>query len=222
MLATSDGVLLGVSMCPATITVSHLVSHGVAPVDKTVTYGIVVTNLTGTYKCWITQNLGADHQAVSASDDTEASAGWYWQFNRKQGFKVADDGVTRTPNSAWVYPLSESSAWLPENDPCTIELGDGWRVPTFEEWLNAFNPPNGWLIPLDTYSSPLKIHKAGYLTWGAATLSYRGTRVRYWGNPSATYPADYEWAHSIYFDEWGVHGALFQRSHGFPVRCIKD
>jgi hypothetical protein len=146
VLATSDGAVIGVSMCPATITVSHLVSHGVAPVDKTVTYGVVVTNLTGTYKCWITQNLGADHQAVSASDDTEASAGWYWQFNRKQGFKVADDGVTRTPNSAWVYPLSESSAWLPENDPCTIELGDGWRV----------------------------------------------------------------------------HGALFQRSHGFPVRCIKD
>ena len=220
MLATSDGVLLGVSMCPSTITVSHLASGGVAPVDKTVTYGVVTTAITGTYKCWITQNLGADHQAVSSADATEASAGWYWQFNRKQGYK--HDGSSRTPNSAWVYPLSESSTWLPENDPCTIELGAGWRIPTYEEWVNAFFPPTGWPTPLDTYSSPLKMHKAGYLSWGAANLSYRGTRVRYWGNFNASYGPYYEWAYSFYIDEWGVHGALHERSHGYPVRCIKD
>ena len=60
----------------------------VAPVTKTVTYGTVLTDIGGTgSKCWITQNLGADQQATSATDATEASAGWYWQFGRKQGFK---------------------------------------------------------------------------------------------------------------------------------------
>ena len=57
----------------------------VAPVDKTVTYG-TVTNIPGeTSKCWITSNLGADHQATAVNDATEASAGWYWQFNRHTG-----------------------------------------------------------------------------------------------------------------------------------------
>jgi hypothetical protein len=31
------------------------------------------------------QNLGADHQATSVDDATEAFAGGYWQFNRIQG-----------------------------------------------------------------------------------------------------------------------------------------
>jgi len=73
------------------ITVTHTAAGGVAPVDKTVTYGTVLTNLAGptatTYRRWITQNLGATNQATSADDATEPSAGWYWQFNRKQGFK---------------------------------------------------------------------------------------------------------------------------------------
>ncbi|MEI7983555.1 MAG: hypothetical protein WCI71_18045, partial [Bacteroidota bacterium] len=77
------------------LTVNH-VAGTVAPVTKTVTYG-TVTNIPGEHsKCWITSNLGANHQATAVNDATELSAGWYWQFNRKQGYK--HDGTTRTPN----------------------------------------------------------------------------------------------------------------------------
>ena len=69
--------------CGSSITINHLVSGGVAPVDKTVTYR-TVTNMPGTTKCWITRNLGASKQAATVSDNSEASAGWYWQFNRKR------------------------------------------------------------------------------------------------------------------------------------------
>jgi hypothetical protein len=72
--------------CGDTIFVNH-VAGSVAPVSKIVTYG-TVTNIPGeTAKCWITQNLGASQQATAVNDATEASAGWYWQFNRKQGYK---------------------------------------------------------------------------------------------------------------------------------------
>ena len=76
------------------LTVNH-VAGTVAPVTKTASYGTVLTSITGASKCWITQNLGADHQATSATDATEPSAGWYWQFNRLQGYK--NDGVTLSP-----------------------------------------------------------------------------------------------------------------------------
>ncbi len=82
--------------CCSLLSITHT-AGAIAPVNKTVNYGTVETNLTGSNKCWITQNLGADHQASAASDNTEASAGWYWQFNRKRGFK--HDGTTRTPNT---------------------------------------------------------------------------------------------------------------------------
>jgi hypothetical protein len=99
----------------------------VAPVNKTVTYG-TVTNIPGeTSKCWITSNLGADHQATSKDDATEPSAGWYWQFNKKQGYKVTNNN-TRTPNTPWIHPINENSDWTAAKDPCTLEMGNGCYV----------------------------------------------------------------------------------------------
>ncbi len=120
--------------CGSSVTINH-VAGAVAPVAKSVTYG-TVTNIPGEpSKCWITSNLGADHQATGKDDATEASAGWYWQFNRKQGYK--HDGTTRTPNSTWITPINENLDWQAANDPCTIELGSGWRIPTSTEWTNV-------------------------------------------------------------------------------------
>ena len=123
------------SCCGFSISINHLVSGGVAPVNKSVTYG-TVSNVPGTTsKCWITSNLGADHQGTAVSDATEASAGWYWQFNRKQGYK--HDGSTRTPNSVWNSVISENSDWTITDDPCALELSNGWRLPTYSEWSNT-------------------------------------------------------------------------------------
>ena len=81
--------------CGSSLIINHIALGGVAPVNKTVTYG-TTTNIPGEpTKCWITSNLGADHQAASVDDATEASAGWYWQFNREQGYKHV--GSTLTP-----------------------------------------------------------------------------------------------------------------------------
>ncbi|MCX6277714.1 MAG: hypothetical protein NT004_06435 [Bacteroidetes bacterium] len=71
--------------CGMPITINHTAGE-LSPVTKTTTYS-TVTGIPGeAAKCWITSNLGSDHQATAVSDATEPSAGWYWQFNRKQGF----------------------------------------------------------------------------------------------------------------------------------------
>jgi hypothetical protein len=74
--------------CGSAMTINHK-AGAVAPVNKTATYA-TVTNVTGEpSKCRITSNLGADHKATAKNDATEASAGWYWQFNRNtQGSPV--------------------------------------------------------------------------------------------------------------------------------------
>ncbi|MCX6278274.1 MAG: hypothetical protein NT004_09275, partial [Bacteroidetes bacterium] len=60
--------------CGQPFTISH-VAGAVAPVSKTVVYG-TVTGIPGeAAKCWITSNLGSDHQATAVSDATEPSAG---------------------------------------------------------------------------------------------------------------------------------------------------
>jgi hypothetical protein len=116
--------------CGNSISKTH-VAGSVAPVTKSTTYGTVSGIPGEESKCWITSNLGSDHQATSVDDATEASAGWYWQFNRMQGYK--HDGAIRTPNTAWTTWIGENSNWLIASDPCHIELGGAWRLPTASE-----------------------------------------------------------------------------------------
>jgi hypothetical protein len=200
--------------CGYQITINHLAGL-VAPVNKTVTYG-TVTNIPGeTAKCWITQNLGADHQAISVDDATEASGGWYWQFNKKQGFK--HDGTTRTPNTTWIYPINETSDWIIANDPCSNELNSGWRIPTGTEWTNV-DASGGWTNWNGPWNSNLKLHAAGYLHLSDGSLSYRGFSGIYWSSVQID-------------DAFGLDMNFFSgnsfinsndKAYGFSVRCIKD
>ena len=197
----------------STLTISHLASGGVAPVIKTVTYGTVSTMLFGGTKCAITQNLGADHQANAVDDDSEASAGWYWQFNRKQGYK--HDGATLTPSWAET-PFNETSDWVAANDPCTLELGTGWRIPTNAEWTTANGSWTTWTHP---FSSALKLHAAGYLWYSNGWPGDRGLGGYYWS--SAQNDATNGWY--LYFNSSysGMESGGF-KPFGFSARCVRD
>ncbi len=170
------------SICPDTFNIWHAVGFRGVPVTKAITYHAVQTSLSGAAQCWITQNLGADHPATSAFDAIEASAGWYFQFNRSLGYK--NDGTTSTP-VAWATSISENSDWTLINDPCNIMLGVGWRLPTSTEWSSAHGAPQNWATYADSYNSVLKIHGAGYLST-AGSLASRGTEGTYWSSTSTS------------------------------------
>jgi hypothetical protein len=199
------------SACGSSITINH-VAGAVAPVTKTVTYG-TVTNIPGEpSKCWITSNLGSDHQATEAGDATEASAGWYWQFNRKQGYK--HDGTNRTPPS-WDW-IDENLNWQAVNDPCVLELGTGWRIPTNTEWTNA-DESGGWTNWNGPYGSSLKLHAAGGLYYDGTLIS-RGTYGYYWSS------TQYDLANGLFLhfsSSFCIPSGNF-KAYGFSVRCIKD
>jgi hypothetical protein len=200
--------------CGAVLTISHIAGN-TAPVSKTVNYGTVQTNLSGSNKCWITQNLGADHQAASATDANESSAGWYWQFNKKQGYK--HDGTTRTPNTTWITSINENNDWLPTNDPCTLLLGSGWRLPTKTEWTSA-DATGGWNNYNATFTSVLKLHAAGNLNYNNGSLNDRGSNGFYWG--SSQNSLDNGW--SLYFNSGSSNMSGNRKANGFTNRCLSD
>ncbi len=203
-----------VVLCPTTLTVTH--SAGlVAPVTKTVTYGIAETVLSGANKCWITSNLGADNQAGSSTDATDAAAGWYWQFNKKRGYK--HDGTTRTPSSTWISSINEVSNWIAANDPCAILLGTGWRIPTSTEWTN-FDNNDGWNNYNDTYASVIKLHAAGRLDSRNGSLDYRGSHGIFWS--STQFSDTPGWYLVITSGVSYIENG--SKSFGFSIRCIKD
>jgi len=196
------------------ITVNH-VAGIVAPVTKTVTYGSV-TNIPGEpEKCWITSNLGADHQATAVDDATEASAGWYWQFNRKQGYK--HDGATRTPNTTWINSISESSDWTAANDPCTLELGSDWRIPTSTEWTNV-DAGGSWTNWTGPWNSGLKLHTAGRLHFSSGALEYRGIEGNYWSSTEHNTTN----AMQLFFFSGSCYTDTYSKAAGFSLRCLRD
>jgi len=200
--------------CGAPFTITH-VAGAVAPVTKTVSYG-TVTNIPGApLKCWITSNLGADHQATAHNDATEASAGWYWQFNLKQGYM--HDGATRTPNTTWISGIAENSDWTATNDPCTLELGSDWRIPTSTEWTNV-DTGGGWTIWYGPWNSGLKMHAAGCLFSSSGLLYHRGSNGYYWSNTQ--YSSTYGW--HLFFSSGSCDMGNTFKASGFSLRCVRD
>jgi len=188
----------------------------VAPVDKAITYGTALSGLGGTGdKCWITQNLGSTNQAGAVSDSTEASAGWYWQFNRIQGYK--HDGTTRTPATAWDATNDNTyTGWDPAKDPCTLELGAGWRLPTYTEYYNMDND-NNWTTCLGPWNSALKLHAAGDLNSSTGALTYRGAFGSYWSSTQN----DGTNGRYLYFYSGNSSMNLTTKAYGFSVRCLR-
>ena len=200
--------------CATSITINHIAGQ-VAPVTKTVTYGIV-TNIPGEPdKCWISQNLGADHQANTVDDATEASAGWYWQYSFKQGYK--HDGTTRIPNTTWNSGFSLPYGWIAANDPCTIELGSNWRIPTMSEWVDI-NTAGVWTSWNGPWASALKMHAAGSLTSGYGTLSNRGA----WGNYWSSGQYDINRGESFSFNSTYTLLTYTLDANGFSLRCLRQ
>lgn len=201
--------------CGDPIQSHHYSSEGVAPVDKNTTYGTVQGIPGEPAKCWITSNLGADHQASSINDVSEAAAGWYWQFNREQGFK--HDGTSRTPNTTWIASIEEYSEWNLPNDPCALLLGGDWRIPTVAE-LSNIDAASAWDEATDVWGSSLKIHTAGILTNGYGLIDGRGSFAGLWSSSQK----DNYLGFNLFFGENNCAVQHYYKAFGLSIRCIRN
>jgi hypothetical protein len=196
-------------------TVIHTAGLNGAPVDKTVTYGVISSDISGAPRCWLTQNLGADRAAASRTDASEEAAGWYWQYSRPQGYKHT--GTVRTPTAGWVSGNTgiTTGSWTLANDPCNLLLGGGWRLPTSTEWGNANSVPANWTTP--AFTPVLNLHAAGIISNNGA-FSGRGTNGYYW---SSTNQSSYN-SHYLSLTASSSGMSSTYKSHGLSVRCLRD
>jgi len=213
-MAYGEGIISLPFSCGDIFTRNHI-EGDVAPLTKTATYG-TVTGIPGEpSKCWITSNLGADHQATAVNDATEASAGWYWQFNRMQGYK--HDGSIRTPNTTWIILIDENSDWIAANDPCAIELGSGWRLPTSTEWINV-DASGSWTDWNGPWNSDLKLHAAGHLSYTSGSLDLIGSYGTYYSSTQISNPT----AYSLMFYSSACNMGYYYKATAFSVRCLRE
>jgi uncharacterized protein (TIGR02145 family) len=203
--------------CPTQITVVH-VAGSISPATVNINYQTVQYDS----KCWITTNLGATAKPASVTDDTDAAAGWYFQFNRKQGYSITggtttDGSGTRAPITEWITPIDETADWQTENDPCRLLLGPSWRIPTSTEWTDA-DALEAWANYDDTYASPLKLHAAGYLGSTAGALGNRGAAGLYWSSTQSSTTAGYRLGFSSSYADVNY----YNKAYGFSLRCCRN
>ena len=200
-------------VCPSDLTIQHIEGINGAPEDKIINYKVVSSNITGVPQCWLAQNLGADRQATSSNDASTEAAGWYWQFNRMQGY--GHDGVNRYPNTAWITSISENNDWQMDKDPCRLLLGSEWRLPTKLEWAAA-DKNEGWNTYSDVFNSLLKLHAAGYMDYRTGGSVVRGIYGGYWSSNS--YNSSVAYFFHVYSSQF-VNTTY--KTYGLSVRCVK-
>ncbi len=192
--------------CGENITVTHQNTDGFSPVSITITYGTVEHQ----GKCWLDRNLGATTRASSASDNVNSSRGWFWQFNRRQGFRYSTSRIPTT----WPTTNPPGGNWSSTNDPCQALLGDGWRIPSTTDWQGAMN----WspASRSGAFSSPLRLHTPGYLTSTEGELIAVGEVGAYW----ATTENNVDEGEGLYLDV--DEGVIIRASKpfGLSIRCV--
>jgi hypothetical protein len=195
----------------STVAVNHAPTDGVSAVTRSVTYGTVDYQS----RCWTDRNLGALAVPVSASDASEANAGWYWQFNRRQG-RQNTGGSSNTP--AWTISgdnaINENSEWLASQDPCTLLLGSSWRLPSGAEWIAA---ESGWNSYSDSFGTALKLHAAGRI-FSTGSLDSRGLYGLYWGGTQYSS----QLGSVIDFGPSFCYTGQWPKATGATVRCIRN
>jgi uncharacterized protein (TIGR02145 family) len=175
--------------------------------------------MNGQSKCWLAQNLGADRQANSNTDNSEAAAGWYWQFNRLRGY--SHDGLfTRTPATTWNQQISENSIWQTVNDPCNILLGSGWRIPTLSEWQLLANSEKWIFDASNLFNGVMRMHAGGMLNKVDGELLERSGLGRFWSSNQGLVDRGYFYNYSpihntqIFLDH--------EKTFAFSIRCIRN
>ena len=214
-----DDVVISFWGCGDTLIIHH-VAGNVAPVTETVTYGTATITKGGSTKCWITQNLGAIHQALSISDTSLAAAGWYWQFDYTQGYTGENYNII--PHSTFACSDTSTTNWKPGNDPCTLLLGSGWRIPDSTEWANEIQ---GWSNKNDTsgWNSVLKLHPAGGIACegpDSGLISGRGISGWYWSSTQIT--GGPTGGNILQFGSTACYMYTSPKPLGNTLRCLKD
>ncbi|HEX2617328.1 MAG TPA: T9SS type A sorting domain-containing protein [Flavobacteriales bacterium] len=191
---------------------------------------------------WLRQNLGASAVAASATDtagfgdlyqwgrwtdgheDRESPETYATQLspNNPVGLGAGDPSfrIGAFPTDWWLNGTS-ADGWYGTTasatngiDPCT-ELGEGWALPTQEDWVVVLNAENITNIATG-FSSNLKLPAAGSRTSDNGILINGGLHGNYWSSTS----------NSAYAKDLTISPAALNvdddayRGYGMCVRCL--
>lgn len=193
---------------------------------------------------WLQQNLGAKKVAASATDEDAYGDLYQWgrwtdghqnrspeppllassnlSANNPSGLVVS--GIVAYISSWWGNG-SASDTWAAKTpsdatstngcDPCRA-LGDGWSLPTDNDWTNLLNKED-ITNTATAFNSNMKIPRGGWRSINSLMISGAGLSSWYWSS-TATSSA----ARGVWITDTEVHKSYTDsRAYGTSIRCIK-
>lgn len=153
-----------------------------------------------------------------------ASAGMFYQWNRKIGWTNFDPLVNSNDGTTWDGSTPSGTEWTSANNPCPV----GWRVPTQSELSSLANAGSVWTSNYNDTGvagrifgvSPdaIFLPATGYRNLSDGSLSSQGSYGAYWSSTPTGNDAYY-----LFFNNGNVYPNYYNyRSYGFPVRCVVE
>ena len=181
---------------------------------------------------WATCNVGAnspeDYGDYFAWGETQPKD--YYDWSTYQYCMGSDNTLTKYCNDAsYGYNgfTDNLTTLLPEDDAATANWGNGWRMPTQEEWQELYdnttvtwttqNGVNGRLFTASNGNS-LFLPAAGF-RWDGE-LYYAGSRGEYWSSSLFTGLPGGAW--DLYFGSGYSYVSSSYRYYGFSVRPVLE
>ena len=181
---------------------------------------------------WATCNVGADtpedYGHYFAWGETQPKDTYNW--NTYQYCMGSNNTLTKyCNNSSYGYNgfTDNLTTLLPEDDAATANWGNGWRMPTKEEWQELYqntthtwttqNGVNGRLFTASNGNS-LFLPAAGYRLDGS--LGYAGSLGDYWSSSLYTGYPYYAWGLNFNSVDSGMDYSY--RDYGWSVRAVRS
>jgi uncharacterized protein (TIGR02145 family) len=175
---------------------------------------------------WATCNIGAN---------TPEEAGLYFAWGETQGYTAEQVGTDK--NFSWEdYEFGPDTALTkynetdgltvlePEDDAATANWGDGWRMPTKEEFEELMTLPHSWDASRSGYSFTdgndnelLFVFAGGYAYYGVNDLGENGY---YWSGSLYEDNDIYAWELGFSSDEYEIGDR--SRYFGRTVRPVRS
>ena len=187
---------------------------------------------------WATRNVGAnspeDYGDYFAWGETQPKGCYYWSTYQYCNGTFLDEGWFENPlltkycnNSDYGYNgfTDNLTTLLPEDDAATAHWGNGWRMPTQEEWQELLdNTTVTWITYNNEKGNLFTARNGNRLFLPAAGfcdesgLYFSGVRGFY---SSSSLDTDYPGGMWIFrLDDCYISGSLRYRGH--PVRAVRS
>ena len=187
---------------------------------------------------WASFNLGAsvpeEYGLYFAWGETEAKTKYVWATYKY--CNGTQNSITKYCSDAqYGYNgfIDNLTVLSPEDDAATELLGEGWRMPTVEEWRDLINNctwtwttnngVNGWMgmSDLDGYTTNGIFLPAAHAKTGGISMGTPGNYGYYWSSSVST--GSQYFAYYASFDSITdvVQVRHFNRSIGMPIRPVR-